>query len=99
MKFLSQALLLLAFNCMIFAPGNAQQAADGPLSNAAVIKLVRAGFKEKTVVAIIHSRPNRFNLAPDHLIELKRNGVGENVILAMLSQDDGFLGGDDLGDD
>ena len=50
-------------------------------------------------MAIIRSRPSRFNLDPDHLIELKRNGVGENVILAMLSQDDSFLGGDDLGDD
>src|SRR5262249_54842795 len=48
----------------------------------------------------IHSRPNRFDLSPDRLIELKHNGVTENVILAMLAQDDSELGtSDDWGDD
>jgi hypothetical protein len=65
--------------------------AEPPLTNAAVVKLVRAGFKEKTIIAIIHSRPNRFNLDPDRLIDLKRNGVNENIILAMLAQHDSFV--------
>jgi hypothetical protein len=65
------------------------------LTNAAVVKLVRAGFKEKTVIAIIRSRPSSFNLEPDKLIDLKRNGVSENVILAMLSQDESFVFNDD----
>jgi hypothetical protein len=68
-----------------------------PMTNGAVIKLVRAGFKDKTVVAIIHSRPNRFDLEPDRLIELKRNGVSENIILAMLSQGEMLFAGDDFG--
>ena len=71
------------------------QQAEAPLTNAAVVKLVRAGFKEKTVIAIIHNRPNRFNLDPDRLIELKRNGVSENIILAMLAQTDSFVLADD----
>lgn len=62
-----------------------QQNATVPLTNASVTKLVRAGFKEKTVIAIIRSRPGNFNLDPDHLIELKRNGVSENIILTMLA--------------
>src|SRR5258708_35111984 len=69
------------------------------LTNASIIKLVRAGFKDKTVIAIIHSRTNRFDLGPDRLIELKHNGVSENVILAMLSQDGSAFTGDDLSDD
>src|SRR6185312_5939440 len=36
---------------------------------------------------------------PDRLIELKRNNVSENVILAMLSQGAVFTSGDDLADD
>jgi hypothetical protein len=60
-----------------------------------VIKLVRAGFKEKTVIAIINNRPSNFKLEPDQLIELKRNGVGENIILAMLAQDDSFVFSED----
>jgi len=98
MKSTCRAILLLVFSCLITSFCYAQQSSS-PLTNAAVIRLVKAGFKEKTVVAIIHSRPNRFNLDPDHLIELKRNGVGENVILAMLSQDDTFSGDDDFSDD
>ena len=81
------------------APVSAQQHTE-PLTNASVIKLVRAGFKEKTVIAIIHSRANRFDLNADRLIELKHNGVTENVILAMLSQDGlSLTGGDDLSDE
>ncbi len=68
-------------------PVTAQQTHEAPLTNASVVKLVRAGFKEKTIIAIIRSRPNRFNLEPDRLIELKRNGVPENIILTMLELD------------
>lgn len=71
------------------------QSSEAPLTNASVVKLVRAGFKEKTVIAIIRSRPNRFVLDPDKLIELKRVGVGENIILAMLAQNDSFVITDD----
>lgn len=74
---------------------HAQQLSEGPLTNSAVVKLVRAGFKEKTVIAIIHNRPSRFNLDPDKLIELKRGGVSENIILAMLAHDDSFVIRDD----
>lgn len=75
------------------SPASAQQ--HLPLTNAAVVKLVRAGFKEKTVIAIIRTRANRFNLEPDRLIDLKRNGVSENVILAMLSQNDATFSAED----
>jgi hypothetical protein len=71
------------------------QSPSSPMTNGSVIKLVRAGFKEKTVVAVIHSRPNRFDLEPERLIELKRNGVSENIILAMLSQSESLFAGDD----
>jgi hypothetical protein len=74
----------------------AQQRSTAPLTNASIVKLVRAGFKEKTVIAIIRSHQNQFNLDPDRLIELKRSGVDENIILFMLSQDDS---GDDWADD
>jgi hypothetical protein len=71
------------------------QQGEMALTNAAVVKLVRAGFKEKTVIAIIHNRACRFNLEPDKLIELKRNGVSENIILAMLRQSESFSIADD----
>ncbi|MBA2528065.1 MAG: hypothetical protein H0V18_20120 [Pyrinomonadaceae bacterium] len=77
----------------------AQQHSEPPLTNAAVVKLVRAGFREKTVIAIIRSRPNRFDLDPDRLIDLKRNGVTENIILTMLALDESSLADDDWSDE
>ena len=65
-----------------------QQQPQGPLTNESVVKLVKAGFKEKTVIAIIHNRPSVFKLEPEQLIQLKRQGVSENIILAMLSSQD-----------
>lgn len=65
-----------------------QQTSTGPLTNESVVKLVKAGFKEKTIIAVIHNRPNTFELEPEQLIQLKRQGVSENIILAMLSSHD-----------
>jgi hypothetical protein len=92
--------LTLALLCCLSLPALGQQNREAPLTNAAVIKLVRAGFKEKTVIAIIRSRPAQFDLSPDRLIELKRNSVSENIILAMLAIDDAELAsGDDWSGD
>ena len=60
-----------------------------------VVKLVKAGFKEKTIITIINNRPADFNLDTEQLIELKRNGVNENIILAMLSSQMGTVFVDD----
>jgi hypothetical protein len=104
---LSLALLLL---CAVPRAGSAQQKAEEPLTNVSVVKLVRAGFREKTVITIIGRRPSRFDLSPEALIELKKSGVSERIIVAMLSRqdpggfadselddDDGFFGGGHLG--
>ena len=95
MKNILLRLAIVSLICCLAALHVHAQQAEAPLTNAAVVKLVRAGFREKTVIAIIHNRPNRFNLDPDRLIELKRNGVSESIILAMLSQSDSFVFTDD----
>src|SRR2546423_11801507 len=95
--------LLLLLSLSVCAVGVRAQARDqaapqtnaSPLDNASVVKLVRAGFSEKTVIAIIRTRPARFDLAPDRLIELKKRGVSEKIILAMLAHDSGALVADD----
>lgn len=66
-----------------------------PLTNAAVVKLVRAGFKEKTIISIVWARPPAYDLSPDRMIELKRSGVSEKIILAMLSRQEGMASNDD----
>lgn len=65
------------------------------LNNAAVVKLTKAGFKEKTIISIIYSRIPNFDLSADRMIELKRNGVSEKIIVAMLSRQEGMNPFDD----
>lgn len=94
------SVLSLSFSLCATVASAQQQTQEAPLTNASVIKLVRAGFKEKTLVAIINSRPSRFDLSPDRLIELKKSGVSERVILAMLARDENILVSDEeFGDD
>jgi hypothetical protein len=92
--------IALAF-VLLAAPAAARaQGGEAPLTNASVIKLVRAGFREKTVIAIIRARPSRFDLSPDRLIELKKGGVSERVILAMLERQEAVaLASEDWEDD
>lgn len=80
------AFLLLAGSALCV---QAQSKQEGPLTNAEVIKLVKAGFKEKTVVLIIASRIPNFDLSSDRMIQLKRAGVSENIIVAMLARQEG----------
>jgi hypothetical protein len=68
---------------------------ESALTNAAIVKLAKAGFKEKTIISIINARIPNFDLSPDRLIELKRNGVTEKIILAMLGRQEGLAVMDD----
>jgi len=87
---MKQILVAICLTLSLVALSNAQQH-DALLTNASVIKLVKAGFKEKTLIAIIQNRPGDFKLDTEQLIELKRNGVSENIILAMLSSQMGTV--------
>ena len=79
-------LLLLAGSALGMQTQSKQ---EGPMTNAEVIKLVKAGFKEKTIVLIIASRIPNFDLSSDRMIQLKRAGVNENIIVAMLARQEG----------
>jgi len=94
---MKRVLFAALLSVSVFGIGvSGQQRNDGPLTNQSVVKLVKAGFKEKTVIAILNNRPNVFKLEPEELIELKRQGVSENIIVAMLStQNATFVIGED----
>jgi hypothetical protein len=96
-----KGIVVTIFLCLsLFVTAYGQQP-DGPLTNASVVKLVKAGFKEKTIIAIINNQPSNFKLDTEQLISLKRNGVNENIILAMLSSQLGtvILSDDEWGSD
>jgi len=90
--------LVLTFSTTLLAQQSQKEPA---LTNAAVVKLARAGFKEKTIISIISTRIPAFDLSPDRMIELKRSGVSEKVIIAMLARQEGMSPFDDesWGDD
>ena len=93
--------ILLTCLCLLLTVGANAQQQDGPLTNVAVVKLVKAGFKDKTIITIINNRPAKFKLNTEDLIELKKNGVNEKIILAMLSAQMGtvFLTDDEFSGD
>ena len=84
-------LLLAACLCFSIVIGASAQQPDGPLTNASVLRLVKAGFKEKTIITIINNHASDFKLDTEQLIDLKRSGVNENIILAMLSSQMGTV--------
>ena len=96
-----KGILVTIFLLSLFVTGAYGQQPDGPLTNASVVKLVKAGFKEKTIITIINNRPSEFKLDTEQLIGLKRSGVTENIILAMLSSQMGtvILSEDEWGSD
>src|SRR5688572_32114840 len=85
--------LVCSLSLVAFAQTQSSQ--QQALNNAAVVKLTKAGFKEKTIISIIGSRVPNFDLSPDRMIELKRNGVTEKVIMAMLARQEGMEPFDD----
>lgn len=80
-------IMILALAPSLLAQSSQQPA---PLTNAAVVKLAKAGFKEKTIIAIIDSRAPHFDLSPERMIELKKSGVTERIIVAMLARQEGM---------
>ena len=93
MKSFAARIILSVSLVLIFSPVMLAQnrtAAQTALTNAAVVKLAKAGFKEKTIISVINTRIPNFDLSPDRMIELKRNGVSEKVIMAMLARQEGM---------
>ncbi|HLA09676.1 MAG TPA: hypothetical protein VJ023_03600 [Pyrinomonadaceae bacterium] len=87
--FISRVLTFLLVFSLACVLGQAQRN-QTPLTNSSIVKLAKAGFKEKTIISIIASRLSNFDLSPERMIELKRSGVTEKVILAMLSRQEGM---------
>jgi hypothetical protein len=100
-SFLDRAALIIVFAGLTLVAGNGQTPPPGtPLNNASVVKLARAGFKEKTIISIIDASPPNFDLSPDRMIELKRSGVSEKIILEMLARQQSMsFSEDDLSND
>ena len=49
-----------------------------PLTNDAVIKMVKGGLGEDLIVTVIERQPGTFSTTPDDLVRLKQKGVTDN---------------------
>ena len=74
-------LLMLAVGLHDFS---AAQQAQKPLTNADVLAMVKNHMAESVVISAIQSSPTKFNTSASELIRLKKLGVTDNEMNAML---------------
>ena len=67
------------------AVGRGQAAQPKPLVNADIVKMVKAGLAENTIVLAIQNKPSSFDTNPEELIRMKEQGVSQVVLNAMLN--------------
>jgi hypothetical protein len=66
----------------VFPPLLAQQT----LNNDSVIKMVKMGFQEDTIVSATNRSPGTYDTSADGLSALKNAGVGSKVVSAMVAK-------------
>ena len=81
MRILLTAMVLVA-SCLATPPTASAQEA---LTNQSIVEMVKAGLSERIIIARIRTGPNNFDTSTDSLIALKKNGVPEKVIEAIMS--------------
>src|SRR5215471_6812651 len=60
--------------------------AQTALTNDAIVKMVKAGLSEDIVISTIKSQQGQFATSADDLITLKKAGVPDKVISAMIDK-------------
>jgi hypothetical protein len=57
-----------------------------PLTNESILKLVKAGLGEDTIIKMVDTQPGKYSVGADDIIALKTAGVSEKIITAMLDK-------------
>ncbi len=84
------ALLLFARGAVAASLAQATASPAGPadgtsvLTNADVVRMLKSGFSDSAVIAVIQKARTRFDLSSASLAELRYAGVSDAVIVAML---------------
>jgi hypothetical protein len=81
---LVQMTFLLALLFALPVPFSAQAVPDNALSNADIVKMVKAGIPESIILREIQTSRTDFNTGPAGLIELKNHGASEGILAAVL---------------
>ena len=75
---LAQPTFLLIF--LLALPIFAQAPTDNVLTNADIVKMVKAGLPESIIVREIQASRTNFGTSPTSLIELKKQGASEKIL-------------------
>jgi len=80
----------LAFLLAILAaPVSFAQTTGNVLTNADVVKMMKAGLPESIIVRVIQTSRTDFSATPAGLIELKKHGASETILGAVLDSQAG----------
>jgi hypothetical protein len=71
---------------VVLAVFTAHVDAQETLTNDSIVKLVKAGLGEETVLTVVNQQPATFSLKPDDLVALKTAGVSDKIIAAMVAK-------------
>lgn len=82
---MARALLVLLLAALPLA------AAAAPMSNDDVVKMVKGGLGDATVIQAIETADPGFDTSPDGLVRLKQGGVSEAVIQRILARQSGAV--------
>ncbi|MGH9494106.1 MAG: hypothetical protein ACRD3B_03845, partial [Candidatus Sulfotelmatobacter sp.] len=63
------------------------------LTNADVVKMAKAGLPESVVVSAIQSHPGKYDISPDALIALQKDGVTAGEMDALIAESKKSSGG------
>jgi hypothetical protein len=69
---------------MTISVGWAQNQAK-PLTDDDIIRMTKSGLGESTILAVMQASPANFDISPNALIAIKRAGVTQNVINAVVA--------------
>src|SRR2546430_1143440 len=78
--------LIVALSAMIYAQQRPAPGQRETLTNEAIINLSKAHFKESTIISLIRTSPVAFDISTAKLIELKKRGVSEHIVMAMIER-------------
>src|SRR5438128_2102011 len=79
-------LLVVALSVMVHAQQRPASGQRETLTNEAIINLSKAHFKENTIISLIRTSSVAFDISTPKLIELKKRGVSERIVMAMIER-------------
>jgi hypothetical protein len=81
---MTRAVLVLALAVVMALSLPVASLAQEVLTNDSVVQMIKSGLAESVVIAKIRSTPTKFDLRTDSLVSLKKSGVSDKVLEAMM---------------